>query len=144
MTIVVQSPADPQALVPELRREVAALDPALPLANVKPLADLVDASVAARRFAMVLVVLFAAVALMLSAVGLFAILSHLAGLVMGLVAARAGATLLATWLFGVTAADPVTLVSVAATLGVVSLCAMAIPVRRATQVDPSSLLRTEV
>ena len=77
MTVLVRSAADPAAIVPDLRRAIGALDPMLPLANVKPLGDLVDASVAARRFAMLLVLLFAAVALTLSAVGLYGVLAHL-------------------------------------------------------------------
>src|SRR6185436_4016325 len=77
MTVVVRSAADAAVLVPAVRRAVGAVDPMVPLANVKPLSELVDSSVAARRFAMLLVVLFAAVALVLSGVGLYGVLAHL-------------------------------------------------------------------
>jgi predicted permease len=175
LTIAVRSAADPRALAPDLRRAVAALDPLLPLSNLKPLADLVDASIAARRFAMLLAVLFAGVSLLLSAVGLYGVLAHLvaarasevgvrlalgatsanvmwlflreglwltlAGLTAGLAAARATAGVLASSLVGVTASDPATLASVAMTLAAVALLAIALPVRRATRIDPASLLR---
>ena len=40
-------------MVPALRRDVAGLDPLLPLANIRSLASLVDASIVGRRFTMV-------------------------------------------------------------------------------------------
>jgi ABC-type antimicrobial peptide transport system permease subunit len=67
----------------------------------------------------------------------------LAGLTAGLAGARASASLLTASLFGVTPKDPATLASVAVTLGVVALCAVAVPVWRATRISPSSLLRTD-
>jgi putative ABC transport system permease protein len=177
MTIVVKSPTDPATLVPVLRRGVASLDPMLPLANVKPLSELIDGSVAARRFAMLLVLLFAGVALALAAVGLYGVLAYLvatrasevgvrlalgatassvvwlflreglwltlAGLLVGLAAARAGAGLVAGSLFGIAASDPATFTSVALILGTVAVAAMAVPVWRATRVNPTSLLRTD-
>jgi putative ABC transport system permease protein len=177
VSFAVKSEMDLTALIPSLRRDVASLDSALPLANLKPLADLVDGSVAARRFAMLLVLLFAGVAVALAAVGLYGVLTYLvaaripevgvrlalgasdrdvawlflreglwltlAGLAAGLAAARLSARLLVTSLFAVTPSDPATLASVVVMLGAVSLFAMALPVWRATRVNPTSLLRGE-
>ena len=60
-----------------LRSDVAAVDPVLPLANVKPLETLVDASIGARRFTMMLFVAFAAVAAALAAIGVYGVLAYL-------------------------------------------------------------------
>ena len=76
-TVAVRTTADPLGMVPSLRREVAALDPLLPLANVKSLASLVDASIAGRRFTMVLFLAFAVVAATLSVIGVYSVLAYL-------------------------------------------------------------------
>jgi putative ABC transport system permease protein len=46
-------------------------------------------------------------------------------------------------LFGVSAADPITFVSVAVVLALVAIVACYIPVRRAMSTDPSAALRYE-
>jgi putative ABC transport system permease protein len=76
-TVAARTRADPLAVVPALRRDVAELDPLLPLANLKPLAALVDASFAGRRFTMLLFLAFATVAVALSVVGVYGVLACL-------------------------------------------------------------------
>jgi putative ABC transport system permease protein len=76
-TVAVRTTADPLAIVPSLRSDVAGLDPLLPLANMKSLASLVDASIVERRFTVVVFLAFAAVAAMLSAVGVYSVLAYL-------------------------------------------------------------------
>ena len=78
-TVAVRGRGDAAALVPALRREVAALDPLLPLANVKPLRDLVEASVAGRRLTLLAFLLFGVIAVILSAVGVYGVLASLVG-----------------------------------------------------------------
>jgi len=65
------------------------------------------------------------------------------GIVIGVVAALALTRLMSTLLYGVSARDPLTLVSVAALLGFIALLACYIPARRATRVDPILALRNE-
>ena len=76
-TVAVRTTADPLAMVPSLRRDVAGLDPLLPLANIKSLASLVDASIVGRRFTMVVFLSFAVVAAALSAIGVYSVLAYL-------------------------------------------------------------------
>jgi ABC-type antimicrobial peptide transport system permease subunit len=66
-----------------------------------------------------------------------------AGLFLGLAGAAAGARLLRSLLFGVTASDPATLVTVSLLLALVATCACLIPARRASEVDPAVALRTD-
>ena len=67
----------------------------------------------------------------------------LIGTALGLGAALALSRLLKSLLFGVTAHDPATFVSVTALLIAISLIAVLIPARRAAQVDPIVALRDE-
>jgi predicted permease len=79
-TVVVRSRGDAAALVPSLRRDVGAIDALLPLANISTMRDLVDASSAGRRLTLVAFVLFGAIAVTLSAVGVYGVLAFLVGL----------------------------------------------------------------
>jgi putative ABC transport system permease protein len=65
------------------------------------------------------------------------------GVVVGLLASLGMARAITSQLFGVSAHDPTTLVSVAGLLLVIGLAACWIPARRATRVDPLVALRYE-
>ena len=76
-TVAVRTSADRIASIPTLRHDVAGLDPLLPLANIKRLAALVDASLAERRFTMLVLLSFAAIAVALSVIGVYGVLAYL-------------------------------------------------------------------
>jgi predicted permease len=78
-TVAVRTSGDRIASIPTLRRDLAELDPLLPLANIKSLAALVDASLAERRFTMLVLLTFAAVAVALSVIGVYGVLAYLVG-----------------------------------------------------------------
>ncbi len=65
------------------------------------------------------------------------------GLASGLVAALLASRVMGSFLFGVSACDPFSFVSVAPTLGIVAIAACAVPAWRAARVDPAITLRAE-
>ena len=64
------------SVVPVVRRDIAAIDPDLPLTDVGMMPDLIGASVAQPRFRTFLLAIFAAVALALAAIGVFGVISY--------------------------------------------------------------------
>jgi putative ABC transport system permease protein len=74
--VVARTTGDPLALAPVLRRELAALDPAQPISNVLSMEQRAATSVAQSRLNSVLITLFACVALVLAAIGIYAVISY--------------------------------------------------------------------
>jgi putative ABC transport system permease protein len=75
-SILVRVEGDPAAFAPTLRRVVRELEPGLVLSAVEPLVETVSQSVAQRRFTMLVLGAFAAVALLLAMVGVHGVLSY--------------------------------------------------------------------
>jgi putative ABC transport system permease protein len=65
------------------------------------------------------------------------------GILIGIGVAMVVTRVMSTFLFGVGPMDPVTYVTVSATLGVVALIGTYLPARRATRVNPVAALRAE-
>ena len=74
---VVRSNQDPRSLLPAIRREIQAIDSAVPVANVRTFGDVIADSVAPRRLSVVLLGVFAGVAVLLASVGIYGVMSFL-------------------------------------------------------------------
>ena len=177
MTFAIKTAGEPATLAAAVRDVVNSLKPEQPIANIGTLDEVVARSLSQARFSMLLLSIFAGLALMLSAVGIYGVMAYvvaqrtremgirlamgaqagdvlklvlrqggklaLAGVGIGIAAAVPLTRLMASLLFGVSAADPVTFVGVAILLTFVAIAACYMPARRATRVDPIATLRYE-
>jgi predicted permease len=76
MTFVLRTAGDPAGVVAEARRAVWGVDPSQAVAWVRPMTDVVSASISKLRFVTALLALFAAIALVLAAVGMYGVMAH--------------------------------------------------------------------
>ena len=75
----VHAAGNPTALTPNLRSMLKEIDPNLPLYNVQTMDEIVSRSMAPRRFNMLLLTIFAGVALLLALVGVYGVLAYSVG-----------------------------------------------------------------
>jgi putative ABC transport system permease protein len=177
MTLVARARDNPLKLLSAVRAEVRKLDRDLPVHDIQTMDQALRARLGPEQFAASLLIIFAAVALSLAAVGLYGVMSYAvsqrtreigirmalgarrsdvmmmvigqgikfagAGILIGLSGALALTRFMETLVFGVSATDPLTYVTIVSLLTVVALLACWIPARRATKVDPLLALRCE-
>jgi putative ABC transport system permease protein len=175
LTIVVRSAIEPATFAAALREQVQALDKDQPVSAIRTMEWYLADSMAQRRFNMLLLGVFAGLALVLAAVGIYGVIAYtvtqrthemgirialgarggdilrlvfanamvttLAGIVIGLAAAFALTRLLQSLLYQVTATDPFVFATIPVLLLVVAVVATYIPARRAMKVDPITALR---
>ena len=79
MTVVLRAGAEPAALMAAVTRQIRQLDPDLPVYNVRTMKQRVDESLARRRFSMLMLTLFAVLALGLAAIGIYGVMAFLVG-----------------------------------------------------------------
>jgi putative ABC transport system permease protein len=76
MTFVVETSLDPASLIPTVRRTVTEMDPDLPVSRLTPMSMYLTEGQAQARFSLVLMSVLGAVALLLTAVGVFGVISY--------------------------------------------------------------------
>jgi len=177
MYLAVRTSLDPTSVTNAVREQVFAMDKDMPIFNISTMDARLSQSVTQPRLNLTLLVVFALLALLLAAVGVYGVMAFavtqrtreigirmalgaqrgnilrqllldggrqfVLGLCLGLAASLALARLMASLLFGVKPADPLTFAVVAAVLSAVALLACYIPARRAMRVDPMVALRYE-
>src|SRR5262249_1611556 len=76
MSLFLRTDGNVMALADSVRNRIHAVDPNQPVQNIQDVADLVSQSVATRRYTLILVGAFAAVGLLLAAVGVYGVISY--------------------------------------------------------------------
>lgn len=173
----VRTSVTPLSVVPSVREAVLAIDNEQPLNDVMLLTEQIARTYGTLRLPMTLVWIFASLALVLSVVGIFGVMSYtvsrrthelairmalgadrfsvlrqilreglgvtLIGVVIGLVAALCLSRIMADYVYGIKATDPLTYAAATLVLILASLAASYIPARRAASVNPMQALRNE-
>ncbi len=76
VTLVARAAGDPRSIMGAMRAAVRSVDPEVPLAEVRTMQEVLEQSVAERRFQMLLAVAFDAVALLLTSLGIYGVVSY--------------------------------------------------------------------
>jgi putative ABC transport system permease protein len=177
LSIVLRTAGDPLLQAAAVRSELSQIDPNQPLVKVRTMEDNMSATVAQPRFRTWLIAIFAALAALLAAVGIYGVMSYsvtqrtseigirvtlgaqpahvfrtvvgegfrfaIIGVTVGLISGLILTRLLQSFLYGISASDPLTFAAVTILLLTVAAAASYFPARRATRVDPIVALRYE-
>jgi len=75
MSLVIRSRQEPGQLASAVRREVQALDPNLPVSNIKPVGQMISERASPKRLMTYILAVFALIALVLASVGIYGVMS---------------------------------------------------------------------
>ncbi|HEY7291559.1 MAG TPA: FtsX-like permease family protein, partial [Vicinamibacterales bacterium] len=79
LSVVLRTSLSASLLEPQIRHEIQSIDPGLPVFGVSSMDDVLDRSLASRRFSADLVGAFAGLAVLLAAIGIYGLLAYMAG-----------------------------------------------------------------
>jgi ABC-type antimicrobial peptide transport system permease subunit len=79
LSVVLRTSLSASVLEPQIRHEIQSIDPGLPVFGVASMNDVLDRSLASRRFSADLVGGFAGLAVLLAAIGIYGLLAYLVG-----------------------------------------------------------------
>jgi putative ABC transport system permease protein len=79
LSVVLRTPVPAPLLEPQIRHEIQAIDPGLPTFGVSSMSDVLDRSLASRRFTANLVGGFAGLAVLLASIGIYGLLAYMVG-----------------------------------------------------------------
>ena len=79
VSVVLRTSLPATLLEPQIRHEIQSIDPGLPVFNVVSMDDILDRSLASRRFSADLVGGFAGLALLLASIGIYGLLAYMVG-----------------------------------------------------------------
>ncbi|MBP6716733.1 MAG: FtsX-like permease family protein, partial [Acidobacteria bacterium] len=112
------------AILPELRAAIAAIDPALPLYSVHTMDEYVSDALISRRVPMFLAMVFAGVALFLSAIGIYGVLAYGVAQRQREIGIRLALGSTSREVFGLIVTDGVKIVAFGLVLGLLGLVAL--------------------
>ena len=76
MNFTIRTAGVPEDLIAAIRAEIVSMDPTVPIAGVQTMERILSSSVARDRFSMLLLTLFAVIALVLASVGIYGVTSY--------------------------------------------------------------------
>jgi len=76
MALVLRTASQPASLIPAVKKEIWRVDPDQPVTDIRTMDELVSTEAAGRRFVLELILIFAVIALVLAAVGIYGVVSY--------------------------------------------------------------------